>query len=461
MFRGDIYLDPATGALRRLRGQSLTKGGPPPQGRAKYLNRLIVNAAVADIVTTEVPGAGWVPTYQRIELEVLIPLTTQSWSVLRLMTTLSDVVPEVARPGEAAPPAPTLVPGRSAVSKDSLHAFNGWQQPPDKAVNSVYLSDLFDVGPPSFRLTGPPIYFWRGPTTLNALQFNRVDGLYTGVSGTLRLRDAMPGVQILGTAGYAWWSGLFRGGITATRVQGHWISDLQATRITDLATKFADPLDYNRGLRALFQQDNYDYVDRASVGAGLGRYFSASGPGSVIARFDYVKDYVTPAELNYGPLGQSYTLNPYVTPYEYPRVQVAATWNPEISSHFTKPGLGLHASYEAGGGDLPYQRIQAGFVARANWHQFTFTIVGDVGHHHLGRAADPAALPHRWLGLASGLRLRPVRRQRGRAHPLDAGRPAPVPPDPAHDRQRDDPADRAQPLVPGLQRVYRDHQRRR
>ena len=91
VFRGDLYLDPATGALRRLRGQSLTKGGPPPQGRAKHLNRLVVNAAVADIVTTEVPGAGWVPTYQRIELEVLIPLTTQSWSVLRLMTRLSDV----------------------------------------------------------------------------------------------------------------------------------------------------------------------------------------------------------------------------------------------------------------------------------------------------------------------------------------------------------------------------------
>jgi hypothetical protein len=92
-----------------------------------------------------------------------------------------------------------------------------------------------------------------------------------------------------------------------------------------------------------------------------------------------VKDYVTPAELNYGPLGQSYTLNPYVTPYKYPRVQVAVTWNPEISSHFTRPGLGLHASYEAGGGHLPYQRIQAGLVGRANWHQFTFTIVGDVG----------------------------------------------------------------------------------
>jgi len=379
VFRGDIYLDPATGAVRRLRGQSLTKGGPPPTGRAKHLNRLVVNAAVADIVTTEVRGAGWVPTYQRIELEVLIPLTTQSWSVLRLITRLRDVVPEVAGPGAAAVAAPTLVPGRSAVSKDSLHSYSGWQESPDKSVNAVALSDLFDVGPPSFRLTGPPIYFWRGPTTLNALQFNRVDGLYTGVSGTLRLRDALPGVEVLGTAGYAWWSGLFRGGVSARRIHGHWISDLQATRITDLATKFADPLDYNRGLRALFQQDNYDYVDRASAGGGVGRFFSASGPGSVTARVDYVKDYVTPAELNYGPLGQSYTLNPYVTPYEYPRVQVAVTWNPEISSHFTRPGLGLHASYEAGGGDLPYQRIQAGLVGRANWHQFTFTIVGDVG----------------------------------------------------------------------------------
>jgi len=379
VFRGDLYLDPASGVIHRLRGQSLTKGGPPPQGRSKNLNRLIVNAAVADIVTTEVPGAGWVPTYQRIELEVLIPLTTESWSVLRLITKLRDVAPSVAQPGEAGAPMAALTFGRSAASKDSLHQYKAWQSSPDKLVNAVYLSDLTDVGPPSFRLTGPPIYFWRGPTTLDALQFNRVDGLFTGVSGTLRLRDALPGVEIRGTAGFAWWPGLFRGGITATRVHGHWSENLKGMRILDLTTKFADPLDYNRGLRALFQTDNYDYVDRTAAGAGIGRFFSAAGPGSITARFDYVKDRVTTADLNYGPLGQSYTINPYVTPYEYPRVQVAATWNPEISSHFTRPGLGLHASYEAGWGDYTYQRIQAGFVARANWHQFTFTIVGDAG----------------------------------------------------------------------------------
>ena len=75
-----------------------------PEGKAKRLNSIVLNAAVADIVTTEVPGAGWIPTYQRIELEVLIPLTTESWSTLRVMTALRDLAPDVGSGGRAPGP---------------------------------------------------------------------------------------------------------------------------------------------------------------------------------------------------------------------------------------------------------------------------------------------------------------------------------------------------------------------
>ena len=376
VFRGDLYLDPDSGILRRIRGQFLTIGGPPPSGKAKLLNSVVFNASVVDIVNTEVPGAGWLPTYQRIELQVLIPLTTESWSVLRIMTKLRDVTPSLEG-GEAPPLA--MTPGRTSAPKDSMSAFREWSQKPDAMINSVYTADLFDVGPPPFRPDGPPIYFWRGPTTLEALRFNRVEGFYTGVSGTLRMRDAMPGLEVRGTAGYAWWPGNGRGGVDAALVRGRWVTTARVMRDLDLTTKFADPLDYNRGLRALFQQDNYDYVDRVVAGGGFGRFFSALGPGSVVARLEYVKDRVTTADLSTGPLGQAYTLNPYVTPYEYPRAQVAVTWHPEISSHFTRPGIGLHASWEQGWGDLPYTRWQAGFVGRANWKSVAFTIVGDRG----------------------------------------------------------------------------------
>ncbi|HMU60229.1 MAG TPA: hypothetical protein PKA66_00485, partial [Gemmatimonadales bacterium] len=127
VFRGDIYLDPETGVLRRVRGQFLTIGGPPPSGRSKFLNKLALNGAIADIVTTEVPGAGWLPTYQRIDLEVLIPLTTESWSILRVMTRLGDIEAVVDAPGATPAPLPPLEPGRSVTTKDSLHDFRGWK----------------------------------------------------------------------------------------------------------------------------------------------------------------------------------------------------------------------------------------------------------------------------------------------------------------------------------------------
>lgn len=379
LFRGNIYLDPGSGILRRMRGQFLTLGGPPPSGRAKLVNSLALNAAVADIVTTEVPGAGWIPTWQLIDLEVLIPLTTESWSVVRILSKLSDLQPVTQVAGEAAPAVPAFKPGRTVAPKDSLKAFDEWQQPPDRALRPFSPSGLFDVGPLPFRPVGPPEFLWRGPTTLEALRFNRVEGLYAGVSGTLYLRDAMPGLRVRGTAGLAMWPGLFRGGVTATLARRQWAWNAQVMRDLDLTTKFPDPLDYNRGLRALFQQDNYDYADRLTAGAGGTWFFSPTSSSNITARLDWIRDRTTVADLSQGPFGQAYTLNPTVMAYEYPRAQVSVNWNPAISSHFTRPGLALSGSYEAGGGDLPYQRIQAGLVVRANWKSLAFTWVANGG----------------------------------------------------------------------------------
>ena len=379
LFRGNLYLDPETGVLRRIRGQFLTMGGPPASGKMRLLNSLALNAAVVDIVNTEVPGAGWLPTWQLVDLEVLIPLTTESWSVIRVITDLRDIKPVVQPAGGPTVVFPEFPKGRTVAPKDSISEFRGWQQSPDKSVRSFSPSNLFDVGPLAFRPDGPPEFLWRGPTTLEALRFNRVEGLYLGVSGTAYLRNVMPGLRIRGTAGYAIWPGLPRGGVTATLGRGPWAWNAKVMRDLDLATKFPDPLDYNRGVRALFQQDNYDYADRLTAGVGGTRFFSRTAPGNVTARVDWVKDRRTVADLSTGPLGQSYTLNPTVMAYGYPRAQLSVNWHPEISSHFTRPGLALSASYEAGGGDLPYQRIQAGLVVRANWRSVVFTLVGDVG----------------------------------------------------------------------------------
>ncbi len=380
VFRGNLYLDPESGVLRRLTGQFLTIGGPPQSGTTKFLNKLALNGAVADIVTTEVTGAGWLPTYQRVDLEVLIPLSTESWSILRVMSRLGEVEPVVGAPGAMSARLPTFQPGRSVTTKDSLREFRGWKLQPNTSINAVETGDLFSVGPLAMRPDGPPQYLWRGPTTLQALRFNRVEGLYLGVSGTMYFRDAVPGLSVRGTAGYAMWPGLPRGGISATLGRSRWATNVKVMRDLDLATKFGDPLDYNRGIRALFQQDNYDYVDRLTVGAGGEYFFNTLNPGGVTARIDYIDDRRTVADLSSGPLGQTYTINPNVVAYKYPRVQVGVNWHPEVSSHYTRTGIGLHATFEAGGGDLPYQRIQAGFVLRANWKKVTFTMVADGGY---------------------------------------------------------------------------------
>jgi hypothetical protein len=46
------------------------------------------------------------------------------------------------------------------------------------------------------RPTGDPVVFMRAPTTYDFFRFNRIEGLYLGVAGTLFMRDKLPGLAL-------------------------------------------------------------------------------------------------------------------------------------------------------------------------------------------------------------------------------------------------------------------------
>jgi hypothetical protein len=379
LFRGAIYLDPATGGVRRLRGQILTVGGSPSSGFGKVLNAALANAMLLDVVNSEVPGLGLFPTFQWIELQVQMPLSTESFTAVRLVTRLGTITTEADAPGAATGPVLPQVAGLTSAEPDSLGNYRGWSFAPGEALARVRGRELADVGPVRARPTGPPTLAPRGTNGADFLRYNRVEGLFLGLAATLRLRDAAPGWSLRGGVGYATKSDIVRPQLSVTWSRDNWIVTARGERAIDLATKFPDPLDYGRGLRAIFAADNYDYIDRWKATFGVSRYLSRRRAGMARVELGWTEDRQTPALIDNGPFGQNFFPNPGVDPGRYLRTLVRLEVSPEISPRFARPGIGFRLRYERGDGDLEYNRYQAGFTARANVGRALLTLVGDGG----------------------------------------------------------------------------------
>lgn len=379
VFRGAIYLDPGTGALWRIRGQILTVGGEPAGGIGGVVNAAVANALMLDVANTEVRGAGWYPSYQWIELQAQMPLSTELFTSIRIVTRLSAVITATGGDSIALGPLAPQAAGLTMAPADSLGSYRDWSSPPGTAIAEVHGAALADVGPVRARPTGPPTLAPRGTTMIDFLRYNRVEGLFLGAAGTLRLRDAAPGVTVKGGLGYATRQDVLRPQLTATWLTGDWFVTARGERALDLATKFPDPLDWGRGLRALFSVDNYDYIDRWNAAIGLGRYLSRHRAGLARVEVGWAQDYATTALVENGPFGQNFSPNPAVDRGSYLRTLIRVEVSPEISARFARPGIGFRARYERGDGDLRYDRYQLGVVARANIGRILLTLVGDGG----------------------------------------------------------------------------------
>ena len=379
VFRGDIYLDPATAELRRMRGQLLTLGGPPDKTKQKVVDALVPNSSVMDVVNRRVAGAGLVPVYQRFDLMALLPFALDMQGAVRIITRLRDVQVDTTTPPTEVSP---LTPDSSGVShapRDSARAYHEWTTGPTRMPSSVRIADLADVGPPKFGPDGSPVPLLRSPTSTDFIRYDRVEGLFTGLAVTLRLRDAFPGLSFRANGGYAWSEHAWRGGVVSTLARGPWTAEARAQAILAYITKFADPLTFGPGIGAILVNDTYDYVDRTQYGVGLARSFGRLEDFRARVSLDWVEDHATVAALTTGPLGQTYPANPPVDVLSYLRTRAQVAWNPQISARFAEPGIGANALWEHGGGDQSYDLVQVYLIGRANWKRFTFALVGNAG----------------------------------------------------------------------------------
>jgi hypothetical protein len=379
VFRGDFYLDPATTQLRRIRGQLLTVGGPPPTRSNKLVAALVPNSSVMDVVNREVSGAGLVPVYQRFDLVVVLPFALDMIGVVRIVTQLHQIEVDTTTPAGGQSPLRPDTTGVSRAPRDSARAYRDWNSAPTYWPSHVLTSDLADVGPPRFAPDGPPVLFARGSTSTDFFRFDRVEGLFTGAVGTLRLRNTLPGVSIRANLGYGWWDQEWRAGVVTSLAHPTWVVQARAQAILDYTNKFADPQTFGPGIGAVLVNDNYDYVLRNQFGAALVGNIGRLEETRVRLSADWVEDHTTVAWLTSGPLGQAYSPNPNVDVLDYLRTRAEVIWHPRISARFAEPGLGASVRWEHGSGSQSYDLVQAYGIARANWRRFTFALVANVG----------------------------------------------------------------------------------
>lgn len=355
VFEGDVDLDAANMQIVRLHGRVLER----PR-RASLLTALARTALqgfwFVDLENAEWEGTAWLPHHQWIELEVKSGFTDDR-AVLRLITDFTGIVlnPSLPPPDSgdgAALPARTL---RVATS-DSLQGPGVWRRELGAATADASPHAFDDVQPPQLRPGGPPQVRFGVRGLSDAVRYDRVEGLFTGVGARLDFRDAAPGARLDLHGGYAWAESALRGGAEASLRRPGWSTALRVRRVLASTNDFPRPFAARPSILGVFGIDDFDYVDRsaAELSAGL------VGPRhtALAVAFAVVRDAAPAVHLVDAPLAGAYRPLRPVTPGDYRRVRIQGRLGGDAGGEYLAPGLGAGASWELARGDLDWQRVE-------------------------------------------------------------------------------------------------------
>ncbi len=396
-FDGDLYVDATRGAIVRMRGRILVVG--EPHGGRPLWARLsgTVGAAFIDFQNAEVDGRYWLPAYQRTEFQATVPLVSPGRGVLRIVSRFRRYAIQAAVEGHGAPPpppAPLAPPAAGDPSVDSTHAvvtwaphdsldhFDGWASELGIATMQVNASDFNALAPDAWRHTGGPRLQLVPNHPEKILRFNRVEGAFTGWGGTLRMRNAAPGLTAAAFGGWAWAERTARGGGTLSLNRPPWILGLRAERSLASTNDFTSGLSTGSGdLTALLESiDNYDYVDRWRATTSATRVFGSINRALATVQLGVGEDRPEIARLTRGPFGgPAFLPNRGVLPGRYAFASLDADLHPDVSGAFVSPGIGAHLHYEVAAGQLAWQRAELSLSTRQYWGPVTLAADADGG----------------------------------------------------------------------------------
>ncbi len=375
LFRGEVDVDAVRHQVVRMRGQFVVRDVRRSALR-RALDATWQTVAFAEFVNGEFDGQFWLPSEQRIEGQARTVLAGEFSPVIRVVSRFRNYALRTRANDDLSVQASTARSVQLTVApRDSLSAFGRWRSELGTMSGEARANDFDDVAPDQWRSRGAPRIDWRAERINDVVRFNRVEGAFTGVAASLRLRDASPGAAIGASLGWAWAEHTARGGAWGRWRRADWSYDARVERALATTNDFRPLLDYEQSLMALLvTADDYDYVDRRAF--TLGTSHTLPLPGAPALRFEtgIAQDRGAPRQVLFGLIhpDSTFRANRPVAAGQYLRTAVGLDLHPNVSGEFLEPGIGVGLWYARGDGQLRWQRFEARVTARHTIHALTY-----------------------------------------------------------------------------------------
>jgi hypothetical protein len=380
-FEGELDFDADRHQLVRMRGRLVTV----TSARDPLFARATGSVAIAfmEFENAEIDGRYWLPAFQRSEFHAQMGLLGDTRPIYRIVSRFRDyrVVTDTSMTAEVPDTLPRTRARLSFASGDSASRYTDWQENLGAASGRVSGGDFDDLAPDAWRSTGRPVVrFW--PRHLEEVaRYNRVEGLYTGIAGSVQFRDAAPGLSMRGSLGMGWTSHSVRGGVSATLARGRWIHGARVERTLTSTNDFLLSLESGLSLGPLFGgNDDSDYLDRRVAALHTTRVFRDVDRAMLTFEGALVEDRPEIARLENGVFGdEPYRPNRNAAGGRYGRGTAKLEWHPRVTGESLAPGFGARLTYEFAAGDLDWQRVEARLGMRQYWRGLVLASRLDAG----------------------------------------------------------------------------------
>ena len=397
LFGGEMFLDAERAELIRIRGRLYSAAAP----RSRLSLTLRVMQSVAgpqgvaylDFENAEALGRYWLPRRQRLEFQFMTSLS-ETRPIMRIVSQWREMDVTTREVVAGAPPDSMRLARHQLnfAPQDSLRAYEDWRRDIGTTTREVTARDFDDVAPARLRPTGPPQFTWQARRLADVVRFDRVEGLYTGVAGTLAFRDLAPGLQVRGMLGWAWSAATPKGGLEAALVRGPWVTSLRAERLLASTNDFSPSLGGGgSALGGLFGRDDADWVDRRVAIVGVTRELGTAHATALLVETGWAEDVAPPMVVTKGPLGGDFRPNRPVTGGSYALTSISLELGRNAGSQAAQGGTRTTLGYQRGDGTLNWQRVNARVETRAWFGPLVFAARGDAALV-LGRHIPPQQL---------------------------------------------------------------------
>jgi hypothetical protein len=361
LFFGDMYLDADRKQIVRMRGRmvELKNGKVTLKSGSKIPG--VSGASFVEVENVEVDGQFWLPTYQRTEIQARLALLGDFRAIVRIVSRFRDF--RINDSTWSARSTGSL----SFAPSDSMTRFRDWNRALGAATTDAQYADFDDVAPGSWTTVGSTGLQFRPRTIGDVLRFNRIEGLFTGLSAERDFRDASPGTSLRGSLGWAWAEKTSRGMLTLQHASSRSATGIRIERSLLSTNDFQPPLSGGATTPALLGSvDDFDYLDRRGITLFATRKLGVQRRSLLRLEVGRGSDRAVEQHASRGLYvqGDGFRPNRGITPGNFVRSLAALEINPQVSGQFIDRGVGATIQYERGDGELRWQRLELRTAAR-------------------------------------------------------------------------------------------------